>query len=250
MSSDAIAVLHPRNPDVLRQYLDLDEESEESEGLYAEALPDGTMLVHTFQEFALFADDPEAGREWMAQFGDDLLDVHDDPRGVVFFPDSIEPEGQTYDAVVAEVIGDGAWVQVPELAGEDEARGEDEDDEEYEDEDDDALAQGAGGVFGAAGAAFPQGMQRNMADMDLKDVAEMAQKLLSGLDFSALMAAEDPQQALTAMQAKMRAQFEQFAREQGAAADDEGDDDEGDDEGDDAEFPGDDDEGPKNDKAR
>ena len=35
--------------------------------------------------------------------------------------------------------------------------------------------------------------------MDLKDVADMAQKRLSGLDFSALMAAEDPQQALTAI---------------------------------------------------
>ena len=102
--------------------------------------------------------------------------------------------------------------------------------------------------MGGAGAAFPQGAQRNMANMDLKDVAEMAQKLLSGLDFSALMAAEDPQQALTTMQAKMRAQFEQFAREQGAAADDA--DERDDAEGDDAEFPGDDDELPRNDKER
>ncbi|HVH42715.1 MAG TPA: hypothetical protein VM925_10240, partial [Labilithrix sp.] len=84
---------------------------------YAEALDDGSMLVHTFQPYAAFEASPAAGREWLSQFGEALSDVHDDPRGLLFFPDFIEPEGRTYDAVVAEVEGEGIWI--PTLASDD-----------------------------------------------------------------------------------------------------------------------------------
>jgi hypothetical protein len=110
MSADAVAVFRPRSFEKLRPFLDLDEESDESEGLYAELLDDGAVLVHTFQPFELFEQNPSAAREWLEQFGDVLPDVHDDARGLLFFPDSCEPEGTTYDAVAAEVADEGVWI--------------------------------------------------------------------------------------------------------------------------------------------
>lgn len=110
MSADAVALFRPKDPAKLRPFLDLDDETEESDGLYAEPLGDGAMLVHTFQPFEVFEQNPDEAREWLAQFGDALPDVHDDPRGLLFFPDSIEPEGTTYDAVVAEVGDEGVWI--------------------------------------------------------------------------------------------------------------------------------------------
>ncbi|AKT43295.1 hypothetical protein [Chondromyces crocatus] len=179
MSIDAIAVLRPRDPAVLEPYLDLDEDSEESEGLYAEALDDGSFLVHTFQEYALFAEDAGAGQEWLAQFGEDVGDIHDDPRGILFFPDSIEPEGQTYEAVVAEVGEQGVWVSMAALVP--------------------AEVEGEGSAlpFAAAG----------MAGMGLREVADLAQQLLSSFDLGALISAEDPTKALAEMQRKIGAQF-------------------------------------------
>ena len=108
--ADAVALFRPKTPDKLKPFLDLDDESEESEGFYAEELEDGTMLVHTFQPFAVFERNPSEAREWLAQFGEALPEVHDDPRGLLFFPDSCEPEGTTYDAVVEEVADGGVWI--------------------------------------------------------------------------------------------------------------------------------------------
>ena len=112
MSADAVAVFRPRDPAKLRPFLDLDDESEESEGLYAEALDDGAMLVFTFQPFEVFEQNPDEAQEWLAQFGEALADVHDDPRGLLFFPDTCEPEATTYDAVVTEVGERGVWIAV------------------------------------------------------------------------------------------------------------------------------------------
>src|SRR6476659_1823974 len=103
MSADAIAVFRPKQPERLAPFLDLDDESEDSEGLYAEPLDDGAMLVHTFQPYALFAENPAEAHEWLAQFGASLPDVHDDPRGLFFFPDSCEPTATTYEGVLAEL---------------------------------------------------------------------------------------------------------------------------------------------------
>lgn len=108
--ADAVVVLRPRVRETLTPFLDLDDESEDSEGLYAEALDDGSFLVHTFQPFAAFEESESAGIEWLSQFGEALGDIHDDPRGVLVFPDTLEPGGRTYDAVVAEVEHDGIWI--------------------------------------------------------------------------------------------------------------------------------------------
>ncbi len=121
MEIDAVALFRPRRPASLEPYLDLDEDSEQSTGLYAEKLDDGAVLIHTFQEYATFEENPAEGRAWLAQFGDDLGDVHDDPRGVLFFPDRCEPEGRTYDAVVAEVESQGLWVPAAALTAEEQA---------------------------------------------------------------------------------------------------------------------------------
>lgn len=110
MSADAIALFRPRAPEKLKPFLDLDDDNEESDGLYAEELEDGSVLVHTFQPFELFERNPSEAREWLAQLGDVLPDVHDDARGLLFFPDTCEPEGSTYDAVVAEVAPSGVWI--------------------------------------------------------------------------------------------------------------------------------------------
>lgn len=108
--ADAVAVFRPRDLERLKPFLDLDDESESSDGLYAELLEDGAVLVHTFQPFAAFAEDPGAGAEWLAQFGEALAVVHDDPRGLLVFPDTLEPEGRTYEAVLQEVEHDGVWI--------------------------------------------------------------------------------------------------------------------------------------------
>lgn len=110
MSADAVAVFHPVHVDRLKPFLDLDDESDESDGLYAEELDDGTFLVHTFQPFEVFAENPSEARVWLSQFGDALPDVHDDPRGLLFFPDTHEPAATSYDAVVAEMADKGVFI--------------------------------------------------------------------------------------------------------------------------------------------
>ena len=133
MSADAIVVFRPTDPELLKPFLDLDEEDGESAGddgagesagdddrLYAEALDDGAMLVHTFQPYEVFAEHPAEAREWLAQFGEALPFVHDDPRGFLFFPDTVEPESTTYDALVAEVSGEGFFFVPDGIDGDDE----------------------------------------------------------------------------------------------------------------------------------
>jgi len=124
--SDAVALFHPVRREALLPFLDLDDENEESEGIYAEALDDGSFLLHTFQPFAVFAESTGEARAWLAQFGDALSEAHDDPRGVLFFPDTLEPEAQTYAGVVAEVGEEGVFVAPSsgaEIAGFDPAAG-------------------------------------------------------------------------------------------------------------------------------
>jgi hypothetical protein len=110
MSVDAVALFRPKDPQKLLPYLDLDEDNEQSTGLYAERLEDGAILVHTFQNYAEFVQDPLLGRMWLAQFGADLPFIHDDPRGILFFPDVIEPDPTTYHSVVAQVASDCTWI--------------------------------------------------------------------------------------------------------------------------------------------
>ena len=110
--SDAVVVLHPIHREALVPFLDVDEDSEDSDGIYAEELEDGAFLLYTFQPYAVFAENVGEAHAWLAQLGDDLGLLHDDPRGVMFFPDTLEPEAQSYDAVVAEVAAEGMFVPV------------------------------------------------------------------------------------------------------------------------------------------
>ncbi len=118
MTADAIALLRPKNPDALRPLLDLDDD-DESDGLYAEELEDGAFLVHTFQPFAVFQADLDEGRVWLSQLGD--AGAHVDPRGVLFFPDTHEPEARTYDDAVNELLPHGVFVPAAPLTREEAA---------------------------------------------------------------------------------------------------------------------------------
>lgn len=115
--ADAVAVFRPRIREKLTPFLDLDDENDESDGLYAEALEDGSFLVHTFQPFSAFEEDPDEVLEWLSQFGDALPDVHVDPRGLLVYPDSLEPEGGTYEEIVAAVEEEGIWVSTDNALG-------------------------------------------------------------------------------------------------------------------------------------
>lgn len=114
--SDAVVVFHPPDPSKLEPFLDLaeEEEAEESEKIYAEKLDDGTYLLFTFQPFEVFLENPDEALHWLDQFGDGLADLHDDPRGFLFYSDDLEPEGTTYDAVIAELADKGLFVPILE----------------------------------------------------------------------------------------------------------------------------------------
>lgn len=118
MGNDAVVLFRPKDPNKLRPFLDLDDESDESEGLYAEELEDGSVLVHTFQPYAVFAAHPNEGRSWLGQFGPVLPFVHDDPRGLLFFPESCDPAASTYEDVVREIGDRGTWVPQKALSPE------------------------------------------------------------------------------------------------------------------------------------
>ncbi len=118
MSVDAVALFRPKSPAALQPYLDLDDEDEEPNGFHAEALDDGSVLVHTFQPYTAFEASPIEGRAWLSEFGEDLPLVHDDARGCLFFPDVCAPRGRTYDAVVAEIESAGIWIPAVPLTAE------------------------------------------------------------------------------------------------------------------------------------
>lgn len=112
MAADAIALLRPKNLEKLKPYLDLDGEDGDGEGddrPYAEALEDGSLLVHTFQPFAVFQGDLDEGRLWLEGLGEALSHAHDADR-VLFFPDDREPEGTTYQDVIDEMEEHGVWI--------------------------------------------------------------------------------------------------------------------------------------------
>lgn len=109
--ADAVAIFHPVRREALLPFLDLDDDSDASDGIYAEELEDGAFLLFTFQPYAQFMATPAYGKLWLAQFGEEMGEIHDDPRGVLFFPDTLEPDAQTYAAVVAEVGDKGVFVQ-------------------------------------------------------------------------------------------------------------------------------------------
>ncbi len=205
MSIDAVALFRPKNLAALRPYLDLDEDSEESNGLYAEALDDGSLLVHTFQSYAAFAESPIEGRAWLAQFGADLPQVHEDPRGLLFFPDVAEPSGRTYDAVVAEVGAAGVWIPATALTA------------------DEAHAREAQLVVGVAeiqqGDALPP--------LDMAGLPAMAQQLFASMNLGSPDGPTDINQIMAALQKQLMGAMGDAMGASGADLD--------------AEFPGDED---------
>src|SRR5689334_16015608 len=60
-------------------------------------------LLHTFVGFEGTALDEHALN--VRRILGDALDAHDDPRGLLIFPDVAEPRGRSYDAIVAELGG-------------------------------------------------------------------------------------------------------------------------------------------------
>lgn len=187
MSVDSVALFRPKYPAALRPYLDLDEESEESNGLYAEALDDGSVLVHTFQSHAAFQASPVEGRAWLSQFGADLPLVHDDPRGLLFFPDVCEPSGRTYDAVVKEVGAAGIWIPAVALSAEEAhareqgllADGDEEVDSEEFPGDDEPAPMDMAGLSGLAQQLFgSMNLGAPGAPGDIASVMEALQKQL------------------------------------------------------------------------
>ena len=70
-------------------------------------LVEGGCLFATLQRW--IDDDDELAFVVRSTVGD-ALDAHDDPRGVLVFPDVAEPAAPSYDGVVAELGRDARWV--------------------------------------------------------------------------------------------------------------------------------------------
>jgi len=64
-------------------------------------------LLHTFVGFQGTAADEHA--LGVRRLLGASLDVHDGPRGILFFPDAGEPRATSYDALVREVGSAGVW---------------------------------------------------------------------------------------------------------------------------------------------
>jgi hypothetical protein len=65
------------------------------------------LLVHTGQDFS---SEPEVlSAAVRALLGDELLDQHEDPRGLFFLPDVAAPQARSYAGVIDEVGEGGMW---------------------------------------------------------------------------------------------------------------------------------------------
>lgn len=73
-------------------------------------LDDGAALHRTCTSYVAAAVDGLAARAWLARFGEDLEAMHEDPRGILFFPEVLRIAARTYEGVVAEVGGAGVWI--------------------------------------------------------------------------------------------------------------------------------------------
>ena len=112
MTPNAVALLRPRSLDVLSAHLD-PEEAKNVEFLY-----DGSVLYRTGVPYPPMTFDACIARAWLTGFGEDLKDVHFDPRGVLFFPETVRLKGGTYRELVREVGYAGIWVQASSLTPE------------------------------------------------------------------------------------------------------------------------------------
>ena len=91
MSVDVIALLRIPDPPAHRVVRKLD---------------DGWLLL--FGRW--WDDDDEIAFQIRSALGD-ALDAHDDPRGILVFPDVASPSARTYEGIVRELGDDARWVQ-------------------------------------------------------------------------------------------------------------------------------------------
>ncbi len=106
MGVDAIAVLRPKSSRKLRKHVDPDDPE-----VLLVPLDDGTLLFHSPLSYDDAEREPQRIRAWLeTTFGEDLAEAHDDPRGVLVFPDVCEPSAQSYDEVVEELAATSVWV--------------------------------------------------------------------------------------------------------------------------------------------
>jgi hypothetical protein len=70
-------------------------------------LDDGSVLLSTMQAFGSAF---ELRVVLAHAFAGALEEIHDDPRGVLAFPDVCEPRARTYEGIVAEVGAAGVWL--------------------------------------------------------------------------------------------------------------------------------------------
>jgi len=108
MGIDAVAVLRVRSRALLRERLQAADMRENA----IEPLVDGAAKLSTYLRYPRNEEEQHALCAFLTGvFGEDLPRIHDDPRGVLFFPDITEPRATTYDALVEEVRGAGLWLR-------------------------------------------------------------------------------------------------------------------------------------------
>lgn len=110
MTPNAVALLCPTSLDALAAHLDADE------ARMVDFLDDGSVLYRTGMAYPPMTFDELIARAWLTGFGEDLKQLHEDPRGVLFFPDSLRLRGNTYREVVREVGYAGIWVKASTLS--------------------------------------------------------------------------------------------------------------------------------------
>jgi hypothetical protein len=108
MGIDAVVLLHVKSKKPFR-------EGFERLGLPAsclDPLDDDAVLLSTLEPFGAdrAATTFELRTLLARTFGTTLEEIHDDPRGVLAFPDVCEPSARTYEGVAAEVGGAGVWL--------------------------------------------------------------------------------------------------------------------------------------------
>jgi hypothetical protein len=115
MGIDAVALLRVRPRETLRERLVAARGAPPT----LAPLDDGSVLWSTHVRFGTASRDQLALRAMLTHLcGDDPAPIHDDPRGVLFFPDVAEPRARSYDGVVAEVEGAGVWIPAAPLSPE------------------------------------------------------------------------------------------------------------------------------------
>jgi hypothetical protein len=109
MTPNAVALLRPRSQETLSAHLD------EEEARMVDFLYDGSVLYRTGMAYPPMTFDECIARAWLTGFGEDLQELHWDPRGVLFFPDSLRLRGNSYREIVREVGYAGIWVKASSL---------------------------------------------------------------------------------------------------------------------------------------